>query len=231
MNTKLLKIMLVLMSVVFVVACGKKEVDLTKQQKLYVGNFLEEAFTNVDTLQDGRVDKQRVAKIAQKFNKSKDADIYNSIDNFFYGESFESPQDICLKKFIQHFPSEDVTNDKDTIDKLKSDEGFQRFTKVKKDSKILKVDKNLVDGVLLKYTEISSDALKDKEGVIYLKETNSYYFVDDIDEKWAFEPASCIIKSGEIILEDDIKSQLKLEGKNGEFFIKSFEISPNACCE
>jgi len=132
---------------------------------------------------------------------------------------------------VANFPSEtlDFTKDEKKISELKK-QNPNAFKQTRENAKILKVDKNLVDAVLLKYANISSDDVKNKENVVYLKDDNSYYVMEN-DEEWAFEPAVCKINSKEIILEDDIKSELKLEEKSGKFFIKSFELSPNACCE
>lgn len=223
-----------MLGVVFVASCSKKMPEITEENKAYVANYLNDGFKNVDISKDGRLEKSDVEKIAANFNKPYDyngKDVVNSIDTFFYGESFASPQDITLKNFVANFPSETLDPDKDKskIDELKK-QNPNAFKQTRENAKILKVDKNLVDAVLLKYANITSDDVKNKQNVVYLKDDNSYYVMEN-DEEWAFEPAVCKINSKEIILEDDIKSELKLIQKGGKFFIKSFELSPNACCE
>lgn len=220
--------------VVFVASCSKKMPEITEENKAYVADHLNDGFKGVDISKDGRLEKSDVKKIAANFNKSYDyngKDVVNSIDTFFYGESFASPKDITLKNFVANFPSEtlDFTKDEKKISELKK-QNPNAFKQTRADAKILKVDKNLVDAVLLKYANITSDNVKNKENVVYLKDDNCYYVMEN-DEEWAFEPVVCKINSKEIILEDDIKSELKLEQKSGKFFIKSFELSPNACCE
>lgn len=234
MKNKLFKILLVMLGVVFVASCSKKMPEITEESKAYVADYLNDGFKNVDTSKDGRLEKSDVEKIAANFNKPYNyngKDVVNSLDTFFYGESFASPKDITLKNFVANFPSETLDPDKDKskIDELKK-QNPNAFKQTRADAKILKVDKNLVDAVLLKYANISSDDISNKENVVYLKDDNSYYVMEN-DEEWAFEPVVCKINSKEIILEDDIKSELKLEQKGGKFFIKSFELSPNACCE
>lgn len=234
MRNKLFKIVLVMLSVVFVASCSKKMPEISEDEKTYVGNYLEDSFKDIDISKDGRLEKNDVDKIAANFNKPYNyngEEVVNSLDTFFYGESFESPQDITLKNFVANFPSKtlDPEKDKSQIDELKK-QNPNALKQTRDDAKILKVNKNLVDAVLLKYANITSDNVKNKENVVYLEDDNSYYVMEN-DEDWAFEPAVCKINSKEIILEDDIKSELKLEQKNGKFFIKSFELSPNACCE
>lgn len=234
MKNKLFKILLVMLGVVFVASCSKKMPEITEENKAYVANYLNDGFKNIDISKDGRLEKSDVEKIAANFNKPYNyngKDVVNSIDTFFYGESFASPKEITLKNFVANFPSETLDPDKDKskIDELKK-QNPNEFKQTRADAKILKVDKNLVDAVLLKYANITSDDVKNKENVVYLKDDNSYYVMEN-DEEWAFEPIVCKINSKEIILEDDIKSELKLEQKSGKFFIKSFELSPNACCE
>ncbi len=234
MRNKLFKIVLVMLSVVFVASCSKKMPEISEDEKTYVGNYLEDSFKDIDISKDGRLEKNDVDKIAANFNKPYDyngEEVINSLDTFFYGESFASPQDITLKNFVANFPSKtlDPEKDKSQIDELKK-QNPNALKQTRDDAKILKVNKNLVDAVLLKYANITSDNVKNKGNVVYLEDDNSYYVMEN-DEDWAFEPAVCKINSKEIILEDDIKSELKLEQKNGKFFIKSFELSPNACCE
>lgn len=234
MKNKVFKILLVMLGVVFVASCSKKMPEISEENKAYVADYLNDGFKNVDTSKDGRLEKSDVEKIAANFNKPYNyngKDVVNSIDTFFYGESFASPKDITLKNFVANFPSEtlDFTKNEKKISELKK-QNPNAFKQTRADAKILKVDKNLVDAVLLKYANISSDDVKNKENVVYLKDDNCYYVMEN-DEEWAFEPAVCKINSKEIVLEDDIKSELKLEQKNGKFFIKSFELSPNACCE
>ena len=234
MKNKLFKIALVIFAVVFVASCSKKMPEITVENKSYVADYLNDGFKNVDISKDGRLEKSDVEKIASNFNKPYDyngEEVVNSLDTFFYGESFESPKDITLKNFVANFPSEALDSDKDKskIDELKK-QNPDAFKQTRENAKILKVDKNLVDAVLIKYANISSDDVTNKENVVYSKDDNSYYVMEN-DEEWAFEPVVCKITSKEIILEDDIKSELKLEQKNGKFFIKSFELSPNACCE
>ena len=234
MKNKLFKIALVIFAVVFVTSCSKKMPEISEENKAYVADYLNDGFKNVDISKDGRLEKSDVEKIASNFNNPYDyngEEVVNSLDTFFYGESFASPQDITLKNFVANFPSEalDYDKDKSKIDELKK-QNLDAFEKTRENAKILKVDKNLVDAVLIKYANISSDDVKNKENVVYSKDDNSYYVMEN-DEEWAFEPVVCKINSKEIILEDDIKSELKLVQKNGKFFIKSFELSPNACCE
>lgn len=234
MKNKLFKILLVMLGVVFVASCSKKMPEITEENKAYVADYLNDGFKNVDISKDGRLEKSDVEKIAANFNKPYNyngKDVVNSIDTFFYGESFASPQEITLKNFVANFPSEtlDFTKDEKKISELKK-QNPNAFKQTRENAKILKVDKNLVDAVLLKYANISSDDVKNKENVVYLKDDNSYYVMEN-DEEWAFEPVVCKANSKEIILEDDIKSELKLIQKGGKFFIKSFELSPNACCE
>ena len=234
MKNKLFKIALVIFAVVFVASCSKKIPEITEENKAYVADYLNDGFKNVDISKDGRLEKSDVDKIASNFNKPYDyngEEVVNSLDTFFYGESFESPKDITLKNFVANFPSEALDSDKDKskIDELKK-QNPDAFKQTRENAKILKVDKNLVDAVLIKYANISSDDVTNKENVVYSKDDNSYYVMEN-DEEWVFEPVVCKITSKEIILEDDIKSELKLEQKNGKFFIKSFELSPNACCE
>ena len=234
MKNKLFKILLVMLGVVFVASCSKKMPEITEENKAYVANYLNDGFKNIDISKDGRLEKSDVEKIAANFNKPYNyngKDVVNSIDTFFYGESFASPKEITLKNFVANFPSEtlDFTKDEKKISELKK-QNPNAFKQTRKNAKILKVDKNLVDAVLLKYANITSDDVKNKENVVYLKDDNSYYVMEN-DEEWAFEPIVCKINSKEIILEDDIKSELKLIQKGGKFFIKSFELSPNACCE
>lgn len=234
MKNKLFKILLVMLGVVFVVSCSKKMPEISEDEKTYVADYLNDGFKNVDISKDGRLEKSDMEKIAANFNKPYDyngKDVVNSLDTFFYGESFSSPQEITLKNFVANFPSEtlDFTKDEKKISELKK-QNPDAFKQTRENAKILKVDKNLVDAVLLKYANISSDDVKNKDNVVYLKDDNCYYVMEN-DEEWAFEPVVCKINSKEIILEDDIKSELKLEEKSGKFFIKSFELSPNACCE
>lgn len=234
MKNKLFKILLVMLGVVFVASCSKKMPEISEENKAYVADYLNDGFKNVDILKDGRLEKSDVEKIAANFYKPYNyngKDVVNSIDTFFYGESFASPQEIILKNFVANFPSEtlDFTKDEKKISELKK-QNPDAFKQTRENAKILKVDKNLVDAVLLKYANISSDDVKNKDNVVYLKDDNCYYVMEN-DEEWAFEPAVCKINSKEIILEDDIKSELKLIQKGGKFFIKSFELSPNACCE
>lgn len=234
MKNKLFKILLVMLGVVFVASCSKKMPEITEENKAYVADYLNDGFKNVDISKDGRLEKSDVEKIAANFNNPYNyngKDVVNSIDTFFYGESFASPKDITLKNFVANFPSEtlDFTKDEKKISELKK-QNPNAFKQTRKNAKILKVDKNLVDAVLLKYANITSDDVKNKENVVYLKEDNCYYVMEN-DEEWAFEPVVCKANSKEIILEDDIKSELKLIQKGGKFFIKSFELSPNACCE
>lgn len=233
MKNKLFKIALVIFAVVFVTSCSKKMPEISEENKAYVADYLNDGFKNVDISKDGRLEKSDVDKIASNFNKPYDyngEEVVNSLDTFFYGESFASPKDITLKNFVANFPSETLDPDKDKskIDELKK-QNPNAFKQTREDAKLLKVDKNLVDAVLIKYANISSDDVTNKENVVYSKDDNSYYVMEN-DEEWAFEPVVCKINSKEIILEDDIKSELKLEQKNGKFFIKSF-LSPNACCE
>lgn len=234
MKNKLFKIALVMLSVVLIASCSKKMPEISEDEKTYVADYLNEGFKDVDISKDGRLEKKEVEKIAANFNKPYNfngEEVVSSLDTFFYGESFESPQDITLKNFVANFPSEklDFVNDEKKISELKK-QNPNAFKQTRDDAKILKVNKNLVDAVLLKYANISSDDVTNKENVVYSKDDNSYYVMEN-DEDWAFEPAVCRINSKEIILEDDIKSELKLEQKNDKFFIKSFELSPNACCE
>ena len=234
MKNKLFKIAFVIFAVVFVASCSKKMPEISEDYKSYVADYLNDGFKSVDISKDGRLEKSDVEKIASNFNKPYDyngKDVVNSLDTFFYGESFASPQDITLKNFVANFPSETLNSDKDRskIDELKK-QNPDAFKQTRENAKILKVDKNLVDAVLIKYANISSDDVTNKENVVYSKDDNSYYVMEN-DEEWAFEPVVCKINSKEIILEDDIKSELKLVQKNGKFFIKSFELSPNACCE
>lgn len=234
MKDKLFKIVLVVLSVVFVASCSKKMPEMPEEKKAYVADYLNDGYNGVDISKDGRLEKSDVDKIAANFNKPYDyngEEVVNSLDTFFYGESFASPQDITLKNFVANFPSKalDPEKDKSQIDELKK-QNPNALKQTRENAKILKVDKNLVDAVLLKYANISSDDVTNKENVVYSKDDNSYYVMEN-DEEWAFEPVVCKVNSKEIILEDDIKSELKLEQKNGKFFIKSFELSPNACCE
>ena len=223
-----------MLSVVFVASCSKKMPEISEDEKTYLGNYLEDSFKDIDISKDGRLEKNDVDKIAANFNKPYNfngKEVISSLDTFFYGESFESPQSITLKNFVANFPSKalDPEKDKSQIDELKK-QNPNAFKQTRDYSKILKVNKNLVDAVLLKYANITSDNVKNKENVVYSKDDNSYYVMEN-DEEWAFEPVVCKVNSKEIILEDDIKSELKLIHKGGKFFIKSFELSPNACCE
>ena len=209
MKNKLFKIALVIFAVVFVASCSKKIPEITEENKAYVADYLNDGFKNVDISKDGRLEKSDVDKIASNFNKPYDyngEEVVNSLDTFFYGESFESPKDITLKNFVANFPSEALDSDKDKskIDELKK-QNPDAFKQTRENAKILKVDKNLVDAVLIKYANISSDDVTNKENVVYSKDDNSYYVMEN-DEEWAFEPVVCKITSKEIILEYDIKS-------------------------
>ena len=114
---------------------------------------IRDRFKGVDISKDGRLEKSDVDKIAANFNKPYDyngEEVVNSLDTFFYGESFASPQDITLKNFVANFPSKtlDPEKDKSQIDELKK-QNPDALKQTRDDAKILKVDKNLVDAVLL----------------------------------------------------------------------------------
>lgn len=182
MKNKLFKILLVMLGVVFVASCSKKMPEISEENKAYVADYLNDGFKNVDISKDGRLEKSDVEKIAANFNKPYNyngKDVVNSIDTFFYGESFASPKDITLKNFVANFPSEmlDPDKDKSNIDELKK-QNPDAFKQTRENAKILKVDKNLVDAVLLKYANISSDDVKNKENVVYLKDDNCYYVME-----------------------------------------------------
>jgi len=188
MKNKLFKIALVIFAVVFVTSCSKKMPEISEENKAYVADYLNDGFKNVDISKDGRLEKSDVDKIASNFNKPYDyngEEVVNSLDTFFYGESFASPKDITLKNFVANFPSETLDPDKDKskIDELKK-QNPNAFKQTREDAKLLKVDKNLVDAVLIKYANISSDDVTNKENVVYSKDDNSYYVMEN-DEEWA----------------------------------------------
>ncbi|MDU7298656.1 MAG: hypothetical protein E7L43_02765 [Finegoldia magna] len=186
MKNKLFKIALVIFAVVFVTSCSKKMPEISEENKAYVADYLNDGFKNVDISKDGRLEKSDVDKIASNFNKPYDyngEEVVNSLDTFFYGESFASPKDITLKNFVANFPSETLDPDKDKskIDELKK-QNPNAFKQTREDAKLLKVDKNLVDAVLIKYANISSDDVTNKENVVYSKDDNSYYVMENDEE-------------------------------------------------
>lgn len=215
---------------VILTACGsKKEVKLTNEQKICVGNYFDRAFKGIEVGKDRKLTDNEIKQITkvfvEKLPSSKYYEIKNITSNFFEAGNYNNPKEMNLEAFISYFPNknlEENTNEfKTTIKKLEKLDNFSEFESSSKLMPLVKIDKNLVDATLQKYADIVSDDMIYKDKCLYLKETNSYYtFVSDVSVG-TFYPTEGEIKGNNLILKNSY-STLTLEFKDHKFIIKSF---------
>lgn len=230
-NKKFFRGLLILIFIAIVsTACGsKKEVKLTNEQKICVGNYFDRAFKGIEVGKDRKLTDNEIKQITkvfvEKLPSSEYYDIKNITSNFFKAGNYNNPKEMDLDAFISYFPNknlEENTNEfKTTIKKLEKLDNFSEFESSSKLMPLVKIDKNLVDATLQKYADIVSDDMIYKDKCLYLKETNSYYtFVSDVSVG-TFYPTEGEIKGNNLILKNSY-STLTLEFKDHKFIIKSF---------
>lgn len=211
-------------------ACGsKKEVKLTNEQKICVGNYFDRAFKGIEVGKDRKLTDNEIKQITkvfvEKLPSSEYYDIKNITSNFFGAGNYNNPKEMNLEAFISYFPNKNLEENTDefktTIKKLEKLDNFSEFESSSKIMPLVKIDKNLVDATLQKYADIVSDDVKSKDKCLYLKDTNSYYtFVSDVSIG-TFYPTEGEIKGNNLILKNSY-STLTLEFKDHKFIIKSF---------
>ena len=230
-NKKFFRGLLTLIFIAIVsTACGsKKDIKLTNEQKICVGNYFDRAFKGIEVGKDRKLTEDEIKQITkvfvEKLPSSKYYEIKNITSNFFEAGNYNNPKEMNLEAFISYFPNknlEENTNEfKTTIKKLEKLDNFSEFESSSKLMPLVKIDKNLVDATLQKYADIVSDDVKSKDTCLYLKETNSYYtFVSDVSVG-TFYPTEGEIKGNNLILKNPY-STLTLEFKDHKFIIKSF---------
>ena len=230
---KFLRLSVVLLFVIiFLASCdkskdNKENIKLTEEQKIWVGNYFEEAFKGIKSGKDRKLTDEEVKQIekvfVEKFPGSED--IINITSNFFKAGSYNNPKEIDLDSFIKYFPSRALVENSDefktTLEKLKKLDNFSEFESSAKLMPLVEIDKNLVDATLMKYAGIVSDDVKSKDKCLYLKEKNAYYtFVSDVSIG-TFVPIEGEIKGNDLILKDN-SATLTLENKDEKYFVKSY---------